>query len=111
MQKSKRRFIFLFSERIDERDADADAYADAFADAIANAIAGAGALANPNTFADANVVALPDNDPNSRPRRFTCDVFSFTSQWFSMNHAACAIKCMFQLRRGGRCQNGLCYCR
>ncbi|XP_076648713.1 defensin 2 [Halictus rubicundus] len=90
---------------ISERDADPDAYADAISDAVAYAIAEAGGLPGPNA------VGLPDDDVNSRPRRFSCDVLSFTSKWFSPNHAACATRCLFQRRRGGRCQNGVCICR
>ncbi|XP_076296444.1 defensin 2 [Lasioglossum baleicum] len=104
-------------KRVDERDADADAYADAISDAVASAIAEAGGFAGPNAFAgpiafaDPKAAALPDDDVNSRPRRFSCDVLSFTSKWFSVNHAACATRCLFQRRRGGRCQNGVCVCR
>ncbi|XP_014476235.1 PREDICTED: defensin-2-like [Dinoponera quadriceps] len=48
---------------------------------------------------------------STRMRRLTCDVFSFQSQWVSPNHSACAIKCVFQGRKGGTCQNGVCVCR
>ncbi|KAK2575569.1 hypothetical protein KPH14_011284 [Odynerus spinipes] len=46
-----------------------------------------------------------------RARRFTCDFFSFSSQWVTPNHAACATKCMFKGRRGGTCNGGVCVCR
>ncbi|XP_043494713.1 defensin-2-like [Polistes fuscatus] len=46
-----------------------------------------------------------------RNRRFTCDLFSFGSQWVTPNHAPCAAKCLFKGRRGGTCNNGLCVCR
>ncbi|KAF7399345.1 hypothetical protein HZH68_007937 [Vespula germanica] len=47
----------------------------------------------------------------ARARRFTCDLFSFSSQWVTPNHAACATKCLFKGRRGGTCNNGYCVCR
>ncbi|XP_031849962.1 defensin 2 [Nomia melanderi] len=57
---------------------------------------------------------MPDadlDDSLSRPRRVTCDVLSWQSKWFSFNHSACALRCLTQKRRGGRCQNGVCVCR
>ncbi|XP_033324514.2 uncharacterized protein LOC117219453 [Megalopta genalis] len=122
-------------------DAYAEAYANAVAnalaratglsnaDAIANAVAEAAGLSNSNPVpnAAANAVALPsaepialpddddddddDGDDVMRPRRFTCDVLSVETAWFSVNHAACAVRCLAQRRRGGRCENGVCICR
>ncbi|XP_012144480.1 defensin 2 [Megachile rotundata] len=46
-----------------------------------------------------------------RQRRVTCDVLSWQSQWFTVNHSACAIKCLAQRRRGGSCRGGVCVCR
>nr|XP_033324520.1 defensin-like [Megalopta genalis] len=94
-----------------------EAYADGYADAIGNAVA------NPNAYAVANAVpnaagqphpngvAFADDDDYNRSRRFTCDVLSVQTAWFSTNHAACALRCLAQRRRGGRCENGVCICR
>ncbi|XP_078046273.1 uncharacterized protein LOC144474822 [Augochlora pura] len=101
------------------------------ADAIANAVARAAGLPDADSLpsAEANAMALPSAEPLAipddddddgdddgdddvmRPRRFTCDVLSVQTTWFSANHAACAVRCLFQRRKGGRCQNGVCVCR
>ncbi|XP_020279111.1 defensin-2-like [Pseudomyrmex gracilis] len=55
-----------------------------------------------------------DEDATNSPvrqARLTCDVFSWQSKWLSINHSACAMKCLFQGRRGGRCRDGVCVCR
>ncbi|KOC64008.1 Defensin-2, partial [Habropoda laboriosa] len=49
--------------------------------------------------------------PPIRERRVTCDILSLSSKWLSINHAACATRCLAQRRKGGRCQNGVCICR
>ncbi|XP_017791531.1 PREDICTED: defensin-2-like [Habropoda laboriosa] len=49
--------------------------------------------------------------PPIRERRVTCDVLSWQSQWLSINHSACAVRCLTQRRKGGRCQDGVCICR
>ncbi|OXU26901.1 hypothetical protein TSAR_014286 [Trichomalopsis sarcophagae] len=49
--------------------------------------------------------------PSFRARRFTCDVLSFKSMWVSPNHSACAVRCLAQRRKGGKCKNGVCVCR
>ncbi|NP_001280500.1 defensin-2-like precursor [Nasonia vitripennis] len=49
--------------------------------------------------------------PSFRARRFTCDVLSFKSMWVSPNHSACAVRCLAQRRKGGKCKNGDCVCR
>ncbi|GAB1862119.1 Defensin prepropeptide [Camponotus japonicus] len=46
-----------------------------------------------------------------RNRRVTCDLLSWQSQWLTINHSACAAKCLVQRRRGGRCRDGICVCR
>ncbi|KOX75237.1 Defensin-2, partial [Melipona quadrifasciata] len=46
-----------------------------------------------------------------RHRRVTCDVLSFQSKWLSVNHSACAVRCLAQRRKGGSCRNGVCVCR
>nr|BAI81896.1 defensin [Apis cerana japonica] len=46
-----------------------------------------------------------------RHRRVTCDVLSWQSKWLSINHSACAIRCLAKRRKGGRCKNGVCICR
>ncbi|RLU19863.1 hypothetical protein DMN91_008422 [Ooceraea biroi] len=46
-----------------------------------------------------------------RQRRVTCDLLSWQSKWLSINHSACAAKCLAQRRRGGRCRDGICICR
>ncbi|KAL0123819.1 hypothetical protein PUN28_005979 [Cardiocondyla obscurior] len=46
-----------------------------------------------------------------RNRRVTCDLLSWQSKWLSINHSACAARCLAQRRRGGRCRNGICVCR
>ncbi|OAD53675.1 Defensin-2 [Eufriesea mexicana] len=46
-----------------------------------------------------------------RHRRVTCDVLSWQSQWLSVNHSACALRCLAQRRKGGHCENGVCVCR
>ncbi|XP_020279144.1 defensin-2-like [Pseudomyrmex gracilis] len=60
----------------------------------------------------------PANDGNEdatnspvRQARVTCDLLSWQSQWLSINHSACAAKCLAQRRRGGRCRDGICICR
>uniref|UniRef100_A0A348G6A9 Defensin2 n=1 Tax=Odontomachus monticola TaxID=613454 RepID=A0A348G6A9_ODOMO len=50
-------------------------------------------------------------DAPIRQRRVTCDLLSWQSKWFSFNHSACAVKCLAQRRRGGRCIDGVCICR
>ncbi|XP_076663573.1 defensin 2 [Andrena cerasifolii] len=49
--------------------------------------------------------------PPLRHRRVTCDVLSWQSQWLSINHSACAIRCLAQRRKGGSCRDGVCICR
>ncbi|XP_012228482.1 defensin-2 [Linepithema humile] len=46
-----------------------------------------------------------------RSRRVTCDLLSWQSKWLTINHSACAAKCLAQRRRGGRCRDGICICR
>ncbi|XP_050453530.1 defensin-2-like [Cataglyphis hispanica] len=46
-----------------------------------------------------------------RHRRITCDLLSWQSKWLTINHSACAAKCLAQRRRGGRCRDGICICR
>ncbi|XP_015434719.1 PREDICTED: defensin-2-like [Dufourea novaeangliae] len=60
---------------------------------------------------DGSATEVGADDSVSRPRRVTCDILSWESQWFSFKHSACAFRCMVQGRRGGRCQNGVCVCR
>ncbi|KAG6796338.1 defensin-2 precursor [Apis mellifera caucasica] len=55
---------------------------------------------------DSNEPLLP-----LRHRRVTCDVLSWQSKWLSINHSACAIRCLAQRRKGGSCRNGVCICR
>ncbi|OXU26905.1 hypothetical protein TSAR_014290 [Trichomalopsis sarcophagae] len=52
-----------------------------------------------------------DVSPSYRARRFSCDVLSFQSKWVSPNHSACAVRCLAQRRKGGKCKNGVCVCR
>nr|ALJ53398.1 defensin C [Rhodnius nasutus] len=47
----------------------------------------------------------------SRMKRATCDLLSFTSKWFTPNHAGCAAHCIFLGNRGGRCVGTVCHCR
>nr|AFJ22694.1 defensin 2-2a3 precursor [Nasonia vitripennis] len=49
--------------------------------------------------------------PSYRDRRFSCDVLSLQSKWVSPNHSACAVRCLAQRRKGGKCKNGDCVCR
>ncbi|XP_033324438.2 uncharacterized protein LOC117219404 [Megalopta genalis] len=99
------------NERAADPGADPAAYAEAYANAFANAVAKAMALSS------AEPIALPDDndgqdyDDVMRPRRFTCDVLSFSTKWFGAHHAACAAKCLTQRRWGGSCKNGVCVCR
>ncbi|KAI4492193.1 hypothetical protein M0802_009999 [Mischocyttarus mexicanus] len=58
-----------------------------------------------------NQISTDDEVAPMRDRRFTCDFFSFQSQWVTPNHAACATKCLFKGRRGGTCRGGRCVCR
>ncbi|XP_076752455.1 defensin 2 [Xylocopa sonorina] len=46
-----------------------------------------------------------------RHRRVTCDVLSASTLWFTANDSACAVRCLAQGRKGGRCENGVCICR
>ncbi|XP_008558258.1 defensin coprisin [Microplitis demolitor] len=46
-----------------------------------------------------------------RQRRFSCDLFSFSSQWATPNHSVCAARCIATGKKGGTCQNGKCHCR
>ncbi|XP_017888466.1 defensin-2-like [Ceratina calcarata] len=57
--------------------------------------------------------AIADESTESplRHRRVTCDVLSWSSKWLSINHSACAVRCLAQRRKGGRCMNGVCVCR
>ncbi|XP_077266066.1 defensin 2 [Temnothorax americanus] len=54
---------------------------------------------------------MQSNLPPIRNRRVTCDLLSWQSKWLSINHSACAGKCLVQGRRGGRCRDGICVCR
>ncbi|XP_024888768.1 defensin-2-like [Temnothorax curvispinosus] len=54
---------------------------------------------------------MESNLPPIRNRRVTCDLLSWQSKWLSINHSACAGKCLVQGRRGGRCRGGICVCR
>ncbi|XP_034944292.1 defensin-2 [Chelonus insularis] len=59
-----------------------------------------------------NVVEDSDSDvARPRPRRFSCDLFSFQSQWATPNHSVCAMRCIATGKKGGTCQNGVCHCR
>ncbi|XP_076242889.1 defensin-2-like [Calliopsis andreniformis] len=62
-------------------------------------------------MAEPDELDVVDDTDLSRPRRVTCDLLSFASKWLSVNHSACAFRCLTQRRRGGRCQNGVCVCR
>ncbi|XP_043784705.1 defensin-2 [Apis laboriosa] len=46
-----------------------------------------------------------------RHRRVTCNVLSWQSKWLSINHSACAIRCLAQRRKGDSCRNGVCIYR
>ncbi|XP_012269180.1 defensin-2-like [Athalia rosae] len=50
------------------------------------------------------------NSP-ARHRRFTCDVLSVATKWITINHAACAARCIAQKHKGGSCKGGVCHCR
>ncbi|KAF5297117.1 hypothetical protein FQA39_LY02697 [Lamprigera yunnana] len=48
-----------------------------------------------------------------RHKRLTCDLLSFETSKFAVNHSACATHCL-ALRngyKGGTCKNGVCHCR
>ncbi|XP_078046499.1 uncharacterized protein LOC144474952 [Augochlora pura] len=106
-------------------DAYADAYAGAFANAVANAFAKVVDLSNADPIPNAasNAVALSNDEsiPNDdtddgdddlvRSRRFTCDVLSFTTAWFSFNDTACAFKCFLLEGNNGQCEDGTCVCK
>ncbi|CAL1682339.1 unnamed protein product [Lasius platythorax] len=63
------------------------------------------------TIDDPGYDEVASNLPPIRQRRVTCDLFSWQSKWFTINHSACAAKCLLQRRRGGRCRDGICICR
>ncbi|XP_076243046.1 defensin-2-like [Calliopsis andreniformis] len=47
----------------------------------------------------------------TREARVTCDVLSVSTGWLSLNHSACAVKCIAKRKKGGYCENGNCICR
>ncbi|XP_012537462.1 defensin-2 [Monomorium pharaonis] len=63
------------------------------------------------TIEDPAYDEVPENLPPIRNRRVTCDLLSWQSKWLTINHSACAAKCLAQRRRGGRCRDGICVCR
>ncbi|XP_076636481.1 defensin 2 [Colletes latitarsis] len=58
-----------------------------------------------------NMAGTGDFEKPIRHRRVTCDVLSFQTLWFGVNDSACAVRCLSQGRKGGRCENGVCVCR
>lgn len=46
-----------------------------------------------------------------RHARVTCDLLSVSTKWGSLNHAACAARCIAQRKKGGTCKEGVCHCR
>ncbi|XP_076162610.1 defensin 2 [Ptiloglossa arizonensis] len=57
------------------------------------------------------MVAGEDSEGPIRHRRVTCDVLSVATLWVTVNDSACAVRCLTQGRKGGRCENGVCVCR
>ncbi|KAG5320355.1 DEF2 protein, partial [Acromyrmex heyeri] len=64
-----------------------------------------------STIEDPMYDEVPSDLPPIRNRRVTCDLLSWKSKWLSINHSACAARCLSQRRKGGRCRNGICVCR
>ncbi|KAG5868044.1 hypothetical protein JTB14_029585 [Gonioctena quinquepunctata] len=62
---------------------------------------------------------IPDEDTlvqsrqvNIRVKRFTCDVLSIEAGSVKLNHAACALHCVYLHKSGGWCDDHrVCNCR
>ncbi|XP_029679874.1 defensin-2-like [Formica exsecta] len=63
------------------------------------------------TINDPEYDEMASNLSPIRHRRITCDLLSWQSKWLTINHSACAAKCLAQRRQGGRCRDGICICR